>query len=136
MKILSSGLELNEFSGNNIKIDKNINHKNEAQNNNEDSTDNNELNSSNNNIINSKKKKLNGIRRGSFINALNESNSLGYNIADNIENLKDQKNYHNNSEFINEGDTILEENASEASSKNKNKNNEEESEKNYKSFLE
>ena len=138
VKILSAGLELSEFSGNNINADKNINNKIELKSNNEESTENNASNNQNINIINLKKKKLNGVRRGSFINTLNESNSLGDNNFDNLEPIKDQKYNHNNSEFINEGDdAILEENVSEATSKNKDIkiNNEEESEKNYKSFL-
>jgi hypothetical protein len=137
VKILSAGLELSESSGNNIIVENNINNKNEIKNNNEELTENNEINNINNNIINSNKKKLNGVRRASFIKGLNESNSLADNIVDNLEPIKDQKNNHNNSEFINEGDTILEENVSETSSKNKNTKiiNEDESEKNYKSFL-
>ena len=138
VKILSAGLELSEFSGNNISADKNINNKKELKSNNEESTENNASNNQNINIINLKKKKLNGVRRGSFINTLNESNSIGDNNFDNLEPIKGQKYNHNNSEFINKGDdAILEENVSDSTSKNKDIkiNNEEDSEKNYKSFL-
>ena len=136
IKILSAGLELSDYSGNNIE---NINNKSEDKNNNEESNDINVKSSNNtlnNNINNGKKKKIYGIKRHSFVKAVNENNSLGENIVDNLENTKEQKknnNNHNNSE---DGETILEENVSEASSKNKNIkiNNDDESDKNDKSF--
>ena len=137
VKILTAGIELSDLSSNNL-IAENINKNESKDKNNEDISDNKATTTLNNTSINGNKKKLNGIRRRSFISGLNESNSLGDNIVDNLDNTKDQKNYnHNNSEFINEGDTILEENVSETSSKNRNLklNNEDESEKNYKSFL-
>ena len=128
VKILSAGLE-NELGGNNI-ID-NINNKVDDKNN-EEINDNKTSNIINNNNNNSKKNKINGIRRRSFINALNESNSISDNIVENLEIIKEQtNNNHNNSEFINEGDKILEENVSEASSKRKINNDDD----NDRSFL-
>ena len=143
VKILASGLELNEYNGNKNNQD-NINNKTKTDNKtNEEANDNkssNQLNNNNTNNINDKKKRLNKIRRSSFINALNKSNSLGENIVDNLNNIKEKNNNNqnqNNSDFINEGDTILEENVSESSSKSQKLklNNEDESEKNSKSFL-
>ena len=137
VKILTAGIELSDFSSNNIALDNNNKNENKDKNN-EDINDNKATTTLNNTSINANKKKQNGIRRRSFISGLNENNSIGDNIVDNLDSTKDQKNNnHNNSEFINEGDTILEENVSEASSKNRNLklNNEDESEKNFKSFL-
>ena len=138
VKILATGLELNEFNGNNI-IQDNNNNKTEIKNN-EEINENKSTQLNNNQNLNDKKKKFNKIRRSSFINSLSESNSLGENIVNNLNSIKEQNNNihnNNNSDFINEGDTILEENVSETSSQRKDikLNNEDESEKNSKSFL-
>jgi hypothetical protein len=134
IKILSAGIELSDYSGNNIE---NINNKSEDKNNNEETNDangkssNNTLNS---NINNGKKKKIYGIKRHSFVKALNENNSLGENIVDNLENVQEPKNKNNNNSE--DGETISEENISETSSKNKTLkiNNDDENDKNDKSF--
>ena len=67
-----------------------------------------------NRSINLKKIKANGVRRNSFINNSSvESNSLR-DSDDNLDNnVKDQKKSNNNNSFMNEGETILEENVSE-----------------------
>ena len=115
IKILSAGLEFSDYSNNNIE---NIN-KSEDKNNNEE-TNTKATNKSNNNTNNAKKKKTNGVKRHSFAKVSNENNSVG-------------ENNHNNSE---DGETILEENVSEASSKHKALKliNDDESNRNDKTF--
>jgi hypothetical protein len=108
VKILSAGLESIDYSGNNDNV--NNNNSNNWENN--DKKAKNEQNRS----INLKKIKTNGLRRNSFINNSSvESNSLRDSEENLDNNAKDQKknNNNNNNSFINEGETILEENVSE-----------------------
>lgn len=105
VKILSAGIESIDYSRNNDNVNNN-------NSNNEESNDKKTKNEQNRSI-NLKKIKPNGLRRNSFINNSSvESNSLR-DSDDNLDNnAKDQKKNNNNS-FINEGETIFEENVSE-----------------------
>ena len=106
VKILSAGLESIDYSRNNDNV-------NNINSNNEEINDKKEKNDQNQSI--NLKQKTNSLRRNSSINnSSDESNSLK-DSDDNLDNnAKDQKkNNNNNNSFMNEGETILEENVSE-----------------------
>ena len=108
VKILSAGLESIDYSGNNDNVNNN-------NSNNEEINDKKAKNDQNRSI-NLKKIKTNGLRRNSFINNSSVESNSSRDSDDNLDNnAKEQKknNNNNNNSFMNEGETILEENVSE-----------------------